>query len=78
MTVQLLVSAIAFALAHVYGFASLLAYLATQGLTFLLGLALGTLYLLGKRSLTPPILSHALLDMIIEPDLLLSFLTLDH
>jgi hypothetical protein len=35
--------------------------------------ALGAVYLLGKRSLTPAILSHTLTDMIIEPALLLAF-----
>ena len=47
--------------------------LVVQGLTFLLGIALAMTYVIGKRSLTPVIISHALIDVIIEPWLLLSF-----
>ncbi len=44
-----------------------------QGLTFLLGVALAISYIVGKRSLTPVIISHALIDMVIEPWLFVSF-----
>jgi hypothetical protein len=47
--------------------------LVVQGLTFVLGVALATTYVIGKRSLTPVIISHALIDILIEPWLLLSF-----
>ncbi len=71
--VQLLVSGIAFAVAHFYGFASPAVLVPTLGFTLVLGLALGAIYLIGKRSLTPVIISHVLIDLIIEPWLLLSF-----
>ncbi len=70
---QVLVSGFAFALAHVYGFSSPIAYLTTLGFTFLLGISLGIVYLIGKKSLSPVILSHFLIDAVIEPWLLLSF-----
>ena len=44
-----------------------------QGLTFLLGVALAITYIVGKRSLTLVIISHALIDMVIEPWLFISF-----
>lgn len=40
-------------------------------LTFLLGVVLAGTYVLGKRSLTPSIVSHALVNLAIEPWLLL-------
>jgi membrane protease YdiL (CAAX protease family) len=73
--VQVLVGGITFALAHLYGFTSPEAFLITQGSTFILGIMLGIIYLIGRRSLTPVIVSHALTDMIIEPALLLTFFT---
>lgn len=73
--VQVMVCGITFALAHLYGFASPVAFLTAQGSTFFLGIMLGIVYLIGRRSLTPVIVSHALTDMIIEPALLLSFFT---
>lgn len=72
---QVLVSGVAFAIAHFYGFVSPAALLATFGATFLLGTALAITYLVGKRSLTPVIISHALVDLVIEPWLLLGFFT---
>ncbi|CDM64842.1 CAAX protease self-immunity [Pyrinomonas methylaliphatogenes] len=45
-------------------------------LTTLLGLALGWIYLDGDRSLTGPVLSHALINLLIEPWLLLGFVNL--
>jgi len=44
-----------------------------QGLTFVLGVALATTYVIGKRSLTPVIISYALIAVLIEPWLLLGF-----
>lgn len=73
LAVQVLLSGLFFALAHVYAFAAPLSLLAVQGVTFLLGVALAMTYVIGKRSLTPVIISHALIDITIEPWLLLSF-----
>ncbi len=73
LAVQILLSGLFFALAHVYAFAAPLSLLAVQGVTFLLGVALAITYVIGKRSLTPVIISHALIDLTIEPWLVLSF-----
>ncbi len=70
--VQTLLSGLLFGLVHFYGFAGLEAALAAQGLTFLLGIALAITYLVGRRSLTPVIISHTLTDLVLEPWLLLS------
>jgi membrane protease YdiL (CAAX protease family) len=43
------------------------------GLTFVLGTVLALIYLDGRRSLTPTVLSHALINLLIEPWLLLGF-----
>jgi membrane protease YdiL (CAAX protease family) len=72
---QVLISGMAFALAHAYGFVSPIALLATLGFTFILGATLAVTYLVGNRSLTPVIVSHALVDLVIEPWLLLGFFT---
>jgi len=45
-------------------------------LTTMLGLALGWIYLDGHRSLTAPMLSHALINLLIEPWLMLGFVRL--
>lgn len=74
-SIQVILSGVLFALAHFYGFASPASYLITLGLTFLLGISLGIVYLIGKKSLTPVILSHFLIDAVIEPWLLLSLFT---
>ena len=66
---QLLASGVTFGLIHI-GFS-----LWGMAITFLLGLALALLYQAGQRSLTPPVLSHALINAIIEPWLLLFTLT---
>lgn len=71
--VQVLLSGLLFSLAHIYAFAAPLSLLVVQGVTFLLGLALALTYAIGQRSLTPVIISHALIDLVIEPWLLLSF-----
>lgn len=72
---QIFVSGIAFAVAHFYGFANPAALLIIFGFTFALGAALAVTYLVGNRSLTPAIMSHALIDLVIEPWLLLGFFT---
>jgi membrane protease YdiL (CAAX protease family) len=71
--VQTLLSGLLFGLVHFYGFGGLSAALAVQGVTLLLGIALAIIYLIGKRSLTPVIIGHALIDLIVEPWLLLTF-----
>lgn len=74
--VQVSASGIAFAAAHLYGFASPATFLATQGFTLVLGITLGIIYVVGRRSLTPVIVSHTLIDAIVEPWLLLRFFRL--
>ena len=73
LVVQVLLSGLFFALAHFYAFANPLSLLVVRGFTFLLGVALAMTYVIGKRSLTPVIISHTLIDMAIEPWLLLGF-----
>ena len=73
LVVQVLLSGLFFAVVHFYAFATPLSLLLVQGLTFVLGVALAITYAFGKRSLTPVIISHTLIDVIIEPWLLLSF-----
>ena len=73
LVVQVLLSGLFFALFHLYVFTNPFAILIVQGLTFLLGGALAITYIVGKRSLTPVIIAHALIDMVIEPGLFLSF-----
>jgi uncharacterized protein len=73
LVVQVLLSGLFFALFHLYIFTNLFTILTVQGLTFLLGVALAITYIVGKRSLTPVIISHALIDMVIEPWLFVSF-----
>lgn len=70
---QVLVSGVVFAAAHFYGFVSPVALLVTFGATFALGVGLAVTYIVGNRSLTPVIVSHALVDLVIEPWLLLGF-----
>jgi membrane protease YdiL (CAAX protease family) len=62
---QILASGLAFGLIHVgFGWWGMV-------ITFLLGLGLGILFIVGGRSLAPPILSHASINAAIEPGLLL-------
>jgi membrane protease YdiL (CAAX protease family) len=72
---QALLSAVLFAIAHFYGFVSPAALFITFGSTFLLGIGLAVAYLVGARSLTPAIVGHTLVDLMIEPWLLLWFFT---
>jgi membrane protease YdiL (CAAX protease family) len=66
---QVLTSGVTFGLIHI-GFSAW-----GMALTFLLGMVLALLYHQGRRSLTAPIVSHALINAIIEPWLLLFTLT---
>lgn len=75
-TLQVIVSGLVFGLAHgVWGLGrptAILAFVAPILGTTLLGTALASVYLLGGRKLGPVILSHALIDMVIEPGLLIA------
>lgn len=62
---QVLVSAITYALVHPTASLAIL-------FTFVLGAALALVYLVGNRSLTPVIVAHMLVNLIIEPGLFLS------
>ncbi|HLH26210.1 MAG TPA: CPBP family intramembrane glutamic endopeptidase [Chloroflexota bacterium] len=66
---QVLASSVAFAAIH--GYSSLWGSLFTAGL----GAALAGLYLFGRRSLTPTVLSHGLINLLIEPWLLLWYVS---
>lgn len=67
---QVLVSGITFGIVHPgFGLWGML-------MTFLLGIALALIYLAGKRSLTGPILCHGLINVVIEPWLLLYMIEL--
>jgi hypothetical protein len=72
---QIVVSGVCFAIAHFYAFTSPITLLVTFGMTFALGVGLAATYLVGGRSLTPAIIGHALVDLVIEPWLLLGFFT---
>ncbi len=67
---QVLVSGVSFGIIHI-GF-DLVGVL----LTFVMGVAMATAYVIGKRSLTPGIVSHVLINIMIEPWLLLFIITL--
>ncbi len=67
---QILVSGVSFGIIHI-GF-DLVGVL----LTFFMGVAMAAAYILGKRSLTPSIVSHLLINIMIEPWLLLFIITL--
>jgi membrane protease YdiL (CAAX protease family) len=63
--VQVLLAAVAFSLLHLgFGFMGILC-------TFVVGLALGGLYLLGQRNLLGPALCHGVINAALEPWLLL-------
>ncbi len=67
---QILVSGVAFAVIHV-GFD-----LAGMVITLVMGLVLATVYIIGKRSLTPSIISHVAINVLVEPWLLLFIITM--
>lgn len=73
---QVLASGLLFGLAHV-GWTTLGTglFLATVIPTSVLGMLYAGIYLIGGRSLTPVIVSHAVTDMIIEPWLVLAALS---
>lgn len=62
--VQVLASGVAFGLAHPTAPINM-------AFTFVLGIGLALVYLLGNRSLTPVIIAHMLVNLIIEPGLAL-------
>lgn len=71
---QVLVSGLVFGCLHFYAFAGLPAALMAQAATTVLGWGLAALYLLSGRSLWPCVTAHALIDAVLEPALLLSFI----
>lgn len=67
---QILVSGVSFGIIHIgFDFAGVI-------ITFLMGLVMAAAYIIGKRSLTPSIVSHALINILIEPWLLLFIITM--
>ncbi len=72
---QIIVSGFMFGIAHFYGFTIPAVFLTSLIFTFLLGIGLATAYLVGNRSLTPAIIGHAIIDIVIEPWLMLGFFT---
>lgn len=66
---QILMSGISFGIIHI-GF-DLIGIL----LTFIMGIVMATAYVIGKRSLTPSIISHSIINIVIEPWLLLFIIT---
>ncbi len=70
IVVQILVSGISFGIIHIgFDWAGVL-------VTFVMGTVMATAYVIGKRSLMPSILSHALINILIEPWLLLFIITM--
>ncbi len=67
---QILVSGASFGLVHI-GFD-----LAGVLITFVMGIVMATVYVIGKRSLTPSLISHAAINIVIEPWLLLFIVTM--
>jgi len=66
---QVLFASVAFSLLHIgFGLMGILC-------TFIVGIALGGLYLMGKRNLLGPILCHCTINAVLEPWLLLWLLT---
>ena len=67
---QIIVSGVSFGIIHIgFDFLGVL-------LTFIMGIIMATVYVIGKRSLTPSIISHALINIIVEPWLLLFIVTM--
>ena len=78
--IQVLISAIMFALIHIIWviFSRDMKFLLGAFIsTFLLGTLLGIVYLIGNRNVGPCIISHALINVIIEPWLLLAAISKD-
>ncbi|MCX8024591.1 MAG: CPBP family glutamic-type intramembrane protease [Thermanaerothrix sp.] len=68
--VQILISGISFGIIHI-GFD-----LIGVVLTLIMGMVMATAFVIGKRSLTPSILGHVLINILIEPWLLLFIVTM--
>lgn len=67
---QILVSGVSFGIIHIgFDFIGVL-------LTFIMGIVMATVYVIGKRSLTPSMISHALINILIEPWLLLFIISM--
>jgi membrane protease YdiL (CAAX protease family) len=78
--IQLLISAIMFGLIHIIWviFSRDMKFLVGAFIsTFLLGMLLGFVYLIGNRNVGPCIISHGLINIIIEPWLLLAAISRD-
>ncbi|MFA9188658.1 CPBP family intramembrane glutamic endopeptidase [Flavobacterium magnesitis] len=78
--IQVLISAILFSLIHIVWviFSRDIKFLLGAFIsTFLLGTLLGIVYLIGNRNVGPCIISHALINIIIEPWLLLAAISKD-
>lgn len=68
--IQILVSGLAFGIIHVgFDLAGIL-------ITLVMGMVLATVYLIGKRSLTPCIISHIVINVLVEPWRLLFIITM--
>ena len=64
-TIQIFISGLAFALIHIgFNITGII-------ITFIMGMALAVIYIVGRRSLTPVIISHVIINILIEPWLLL-------
>lgn len=82
-TVQILLSALLFGLAHMgwgglSGHVQMAQMIGAMAATGILGLMLAITYLASGRSLTPTIIAHATIDIVIEPWLLLYAVTGGH
>jgi membrane protease YdiL (CAAX protease family) len=82
-TVQILLSAVLFGLAHMgwgglSGHVQMTQMIGAMAATGILGLMLAITYLASGRSLTPTIIAHATIDFVIEPWLLLYAVTGGH
>lgn len=82
-TLQILLSATLFGLAHMgwggmSGHVEIPQMIGAMAATAILGLMLAITYLASGRSLTPPIIAHATIDLVIEPWLLLYAVTGGH
>lgn len=71
--IQIIASGLAFGVVHlIWGLRNIKAGINAALSTFVLGLALGVVYWVGDRSLTPCIVAHFLISALIEPGLLIS------
>lgn len=82
-SVQVILSALLFGLAHMgwggmSGHVDMRQMVGAMGATAILGLMMAVTYLASARSLTPAIVAHGLIDVVIEPWLLLYAVTGGH